>query len=265
VSTNLDRYKEDVARLVALGTQLQNAMGYLIDPKEVKRQLAESSGKDNVQAFLDKLPPFNATYEIWYSTSLALIRQLLPDRLADFIALYEVPKNRKMLTHSSYTMIDFLHGTQRADGSVTISAGYPKFQNQLSILKACAARFESSLFEIRQIVQADLFDSEIDAARELSKHGFSRAAGAIAGVILEKHLRQVCADHKISVTKKHPGISDLNELLKANSVVSIAQSRHITLMGDIRNLCDHSKAKDATLAQITDLLDGVDKILKTIF
>jgi hypothetical protein len=41
-----------------------------------------------------------------------------------------------------------------------------------------------------------------------------RAAGAVAGVVLEKHLRQVCDDHKITVAKKNPTIGDLNELLK---------------------------------------------------
>jgi hypothetical protein len=54
-------------------------------------------------------------------------------------------------------------------------------QQQLAILKAVKARFESSLFDIRQLVQSDLFDSELDAAKELAKHGFARAAGALAG------------------------------------------------------------------------------------
>lgn len=61
-------------------------------------------------------------------------------------------------------------------------AAVPKFRQQLAIVKAAQIRFESSLFEIRQLVQADLFGSEIDASRELLKHKFVRAAGAIAGV-----------------------------------------------------------------------------------
>jgi hypothetical protein len=68
--------------------------------------------------------------------------------------------------------------------------------------RAAERRFESSLFEIRQLVQADLFDSVLGYARELLKHKFLRAAGAIAGVVLEKHLRQVCFDHSIMITKK---------------------------------------------------------------
>lgn len=60
-------------------------------------------------------------------------------------------------------MQDFLQGLQRRDGSVTISAAIPKFNQQVAILNACHARFGSSLFEIRQIVQVDLFDLEIEA------------------------------------------------------------------------------------------------------
>src|ERR1700722_14199559 len=61
---------------------------------------------------------------------------------------------------------------------------------------------------------ADLFDSELDAAAELSKSGFTRAAGALAGVVLEKHLAQVCDRHAIKISRKNPGISDFNGALK---------------------------------------------------
>ena len=89
-----------------------------------------------------------------------------------------------------------------------------RFQNQLLILKSARSRFESSLFDIQQLVRADLFDSEVDIARELLKNGFSRAAGAVAGVVLEEHLKQVCSNHNVKVKKKNPHISDYNEALK---------------------------------------------------
>jgi hypothetical protein len=160
---------------------------------------------------------------------------------------------------------DYLDGLTRSDGQTTPTSGYSKFEQQVRILSACAARFESSLFDIRQLVQADLFDSEIDAARSLLKHGFGRAAGAIAGVVLEKHLKQVCADHKITIAKKNPTINDLNQAIKDASVTTIPQWRHITLLADIRNLCDHHKGPDPNVEQVTDLLDGTAKVLKTIF
>ena len=83
-------------------------------------------------------------------------------------------------------------------------------------------------------------------------------------MVLEKHLRQICDNHNVKVTKKNPGISHLNDLLKTNSVIDVPQWRFISLLGDIRNLCDHSNQKDPTTGQVADLIDGTEKAIKTI-
>jgi hypothetical protein len=148
---------------------------------------------------------------------------------------------------------------------VAPSAAIPHFDQQMAILKSVRGRFESSLFDIQQLLQADLFDSELDAAKELAKHKFLRAAGALAGVVLEKHLGQVCSNHSIKVSKRDPTISDLNDLLKGASVVQLPEWRSIQHLADLRNLCDHDKKAEPTVEQIKDLLDGVAKITKTLF
>ena len=147
---------------------------------------------------------------------------------------------------------------------VDSAAAIPRFSQQLAILSAAEKRFDSSLFEIRQLVQADLFDSEVEAARELLKKKFARAAGAIVGVLLEKHLAQVCQDRAIKITKRNPTIGDLNELLKNANVVDTAQWRFVQHLGDLRNLCDHNKRLEPTEDQVGDLIDGIAKVMKTI-
>jgi len=127
------------------------------------------------------------------------------------------------------------------------------------------ARFESSLFDIRQLVQADLFDSELDAAKELAKHKFTRAAGALAGVVLERHLAQVCQNHGIKIVKKEPGIADLNNALKEANVIDLPQWRFVQHLADIRNLCDHNKKSEPTVEQVDDLVAGVTKVTKIMF
>ncbi len=196
-----------------------------------------------------------------------VLRQLLPARVVNFVGLYEKPKGRKELTIENYVIQDYLRGlrvTFRGEVTVDRSAAVSQFEQQVAIVEAAKTRFESSLFEIRQLVQADVFDSEVGAARELAKNNFLRAAGAMAGVVLEKHLRQVCDDRSISVTKKTAGIGDLNVLLKDNSVIDVPQWRHISMLGDIRNLCVHKRSKEPTDTQVADLIDGTDKVLKTV-
>jgi hypothetical protein len=137
-------------------------------------------------------------------------------------------------------------------------------EQQLNILKSARQRFKSSLFDIRQLVAADLFDSEIEAARSLMKNKFLRATGTIAGVILEKHLAQVCDNHGIKVPKKNPTIGDFNELLKNADVIDTPRWRANQHLADIHNLCGHNKGKEPTEEQIQDLVDGVAKVLKTM-
>jgi hypothetical protein len=262
---NLDRFKDDLRALLEQSAMLELALFVKTHGKEQVLEDIKELNEEN----LKKLPQFTVTYEAWYSESLAVIKQLLPDRLQDFKEHFESNKNRRNndITHANYRIQDALNGLRVSRGSEVIvdhKAAIPHFQQQRAILKAAERRFESSLFEIRQLLQADLFDSEIAAARELAKKKFVRAAGAVAGVILEKHLAQVCDDHGIKVAKKNPGIGDLNELLKTNSVIDVPQWRFISMLGDIRNICDHNKNVEPTNHQVSDLIDGTDKILKTV-
>lgn len=266
MAINLERFRQDLDRLIETGILLEYSMRRDLDQKAFDASAKEQL-KENATKFIKSLPEFHISYEAWYSESLALLKQLLPDRVTNFISFYEKPKTRKDISYGNYVIQDYLQGLRVSRAGQTVvdsSAALPQYQQQLSIIKAAKMRFNSSLFEIRQLVQADLLDSEIEASRELLKHKFLRAAGAIAGVVLEKHLRQVCDDRSLSIAKKNPGISDLNEILKSNSVIDVAQWRHISMLGDIRNLCDHSKAKEPSKEQVEDLINGTDKVIKTI-
>ena len=268
MASNIDRFKKDLDTLMVRGEILEYAMERESTGKEkfdaqIKKLLGEKAG-----AFLKSLPSFKDDYQAWYSEAIAVVRQILPDRLDDFKRHYEKPKSRKDITFENYHIEDYLQGLRvtRFGSEVVVdsSAAIPRFKQQLAILTATTKRFDSSLFEIRQLVQADLFDSEVEAARELLRQKFARAAGAIVGVLLEKHLAQVCEDHSVAVTKKHPTIADLNDLLKNAAVVEMAQWRFIQHLGDLRNLCDHNKKTEPSETQVADLIDGVAKVMKTV-
>mgnify|MGYP000892592559 CR=1 FL=1 len=273
MTMNLERYKKDLDKLISNGNMLFNAIQFECYPEQFEEQakkIFKDKFKENFPELKKNLLSFKDNYQSWYSESLAIIKFLLPDRVNDFTKLYEKPKNRKEITYGNYVIEDYLQGLTVTRGwekekVVGPEAAIPQFRQQLKILEAAQKRFESSLFDIKQLVRADLFDSELDAARELNKKGFTRGAGAIAGVVLEGHLSQVCENHKIKVTKKKPTISDYNQLLKDNDVIEIPTWRFIQGLADLRNLCDHNKKREPKKEEIDELINGVEKVTKTIF
>lgn len=268
MASNIDRFKKDLERLISGGRLLELAMQPDVAPETTEAQIRNALG-EKTDEYIKKLPDFNGKYQRWYSEARAVVKQILPDRVADFSRHYEKPKGRKDITFENYHIEDYLQGLRVTRfGSELIvdkSAALPRFRQQIAILESAEQRFVTSLFDIRQVVQADLLDSEVDAARELLKHRFTRAAGAVAGVVLEKHLAQVCENHQVAVTKRNPSIADLNDALKTAEVIETAQWRFIQHLGDIRNLCDHNKKTDPTQDQVEDLINGVAKVIKTTF
>lgn len=247
--SNLERYKKDLERLIQSGKQLLHSI-----QKEYTPEQYEEWG----EAKLKELPYFDSNYQTWYSEALKIIKQLIPDRENDFIKLYERPKNRQSIDLTNYTIEDHLMGFRY---EMCAGAVIPRFQQQFAILKSAQKRFESSLFDIRRLLQADLFDSELDVAMELNKKGFVRAAGAVAGVVLENHLKGVCRHYGIETTK-NPTIGELNQLLQ-KQVDTLVWSK-IEHLGRLRNRCVHKKESEPTEQNVTDLIQGVSEIINTV-
>ena len=235
----IDKYKLDIQQLINDGETIIKKLNTTYDLVQLKQE-----------------------FEIWYTESFALIKVVLPDRINDFSKMYYNDKTKNGL------MTYFQHIPSMLDewgDSTIIDQVKSVLDSQIGILKSCEKRFESSLFDIKQLLQADIFDSELDAARELNKKGFLRAAGAISGVVLEGHLKQVCINHNIVIKKTNPTISDFNQLLKDNEIIETHDWRFIQRLGDIRNLCDHKKQREPTKEEIEELIKGVEKIIKTLF
>lgn len=213
-----------------------------------------------------KLPSFREGYERWYTVSRRLIAQVLPERLDEFVRQHEAGR-RKALTYETYGIADYLLGlrvTKFGDTVVDEKAALNKFRRQVGILESVDAVFDSAVANLVDMVQAQLFDSELDAAKALNANGFARAAGALAGVVLERHLHAVCATHGLTSRKSKPTINDWNELLKSAEVIETPTWRFIQHLADVRNLCDHARSKEPSAEEVSELLLGVGKITKTV-
>ena len=107
MKTNLTKYQKDIDALIERGTRLFEGLIYELRddlgeyynciPQKRKAEMAKCS--------------FKSEYNSWYNESIALIRQLMPERLADFQSYYKLEK-RKEITHATYTISDYLIGIQ---------------------------------------------------------------------------------------------------------------------------------------------------------
>jgi len=213
------------------------------------------------------LGSFAPRYESWYTKALAVVTQIIPERLPEFKEAYH-RENRKEITFETYAVSDFLLGLRVTCGGAPVfdvtSAFAGKLLRQVSIVAAAMEAAPSVLRDIRATLRAELLDSDIDAARNLLGAGHLRSAGIVCGVVLEAHLHSVCERHNFKVTKKDPGISDLNELLKGAGLYDVPMWRLIQRLADIRNLCGHRKERDPKPDEVEDLISGTDKVTKEV-
>lgn len=281
----------EVRRLAREGIALLRGLsvaGGQLDREElrasVKKQIQDSdaerkaAGKskpkgridDRVDALMDDFVlSFHERYEGWYTESHAVVAEVLPDRLDDFRAMYKTER-RKELDVETYSLSDYQLGLSVTRGPLKEqvfdpnSVAIQKFERQRHILGAAEKMLESRLADISGVLQADLFDSEIDAARELLANGYVRAAGMVGGVVLESHLSHVAFEHSLSIRAKKPTIATYNDALKDGKVFGVSSWRFVQHLGDLRNLCGHSGDREPTRDDVQELLDGVDKIVKTV-
>jgi hypothetical protein len=257
MSGALERHRSDLTRLVQLGEDMLVDLS-LRDPLSDHEHRAIAWEVNGC---------FEREYQRWFTEAAAVVDQLIPSRAAEFDELYRGNNKRKPSAAESVTIQDWLIGRKtisEESNARPLLAVSLCLKTQLEILKSAELRFDSSLFEIRKLVRADLFESEFDACRELAAHGFLRAAGTIAGVILEKHLRQAMESRDIVVRKNEPTINDFNDQLKKAGAFDVATWRKIQRLGDIRNLCGHSKHREPTPEEVDEIIEGTESIVRLL-
>ena len=168
MSEKIKKFDEQLSDLISRGDLLQKAIRFECDSDEFAEVAVKKLGKKRAGELLKKLPDFRSEYQSWYSEALVLIKQVLPNRHNDFSSYYEYPRVRKDLTVTNYAIRDYLQGLQFTRGStviVSVSTAIPAFVQQLNIVKAAKETLDSALINLTSILQADLFDSEMDSAR----------------------------------------------------------------------------------------------------
>jgi hypothetical protein len=166
VSTNLDKFRSDLDKLVALGANMGLDLAF---------QSMQKHGRLDKQHEEDakKLAgSFEENYQRWFTEADAVLKQLLPDRLDEFSQLYRPDPKRKQIDAVTYRIQDWMNGTRSGKNDFgepyfnDLTLASMKFKTQIEILNSVRSRFESSLHDIAQVLRAELFDSELDSARD---------------------------------------------------------------------------------------------------
>jgi hypothetical protein len=241
--------------------EIKRELKSLLDSQQELLNLAKDE-KDTIK--------FGATYQKWYSRAYKLVEALAPERLIEFTSYYLIDPKRKITSTDNYVIQDYIKGIGARTNSYKIplwdcnNIVMIRILNQIHIIDSLSSRIDSVLQDVTGHLFAELQDSELLAATQLKKIS-KRAAGALAGVVLERHLQQAAINHKVSISKKNPTISDLNDPLKNNGIYDTTIWRKIQLLADIRNLCSHQKSSEPTEEQINELIGGVNSVIKSIF
>jgi hypothetical protein len=215
-----------------------------------------------------KVPDFKTEYQTWYSPALRVVQQLLPDRYDEVRELYK-PSRRKEIDVETYGVADYLAGIRitRYTGEEVFdsrSTALSKFGQQLAIVQTAEGRLDSVLTDIGRTLRAEILDNELSAARNLVTASHFRSAGVVAGVVLEGHLKKLIDDHGVPF-RRVPQLGSMNDALKQAGIYDAVQWREIQHFTDVRNVCGHRGQRDPQRNEVEILIDGVDRIIKTLF
>ncbi|HEY0739260.1 MAG TPA: hypothetical protein VGD69_30340 [Herpetosiphonaceae bacterium] len=104
---------------------------------------------------------------------------------------------------------------------------------------------------------------ELATAQQLLKLNHFRAAGVIAGVALEMHLKHVARTHGLALPPSAT-IAKVQNTLRYAGLLSRPQRRLIGKLGAIRNQCVHVHPDVPSRAAIEKLIQGVAQLMEEV-
>lgn len=205
---------------------------------------------------------FEEDYQRWYSRALPLMKQLGPDRYAEFQRFYS--RHGKSTVHWSRDTVihDYLLGVQ---GGLEDSreAAARCFRSQLAILKSVADRLAWVQMDTEEQAERGLQLAFLEAARGLIEVN-ERAAGVLAGSVLESYLKKLAIKHRLKFRKHVPPLREYIEALHTGKVFDIPVQSQAIWLAEIADRA-RSDAEGPTKLQVRDLIDGARWLIANVF
>jgi len=138
-------------------------------------------------------------------------------------------------------------------------------ESALGILRAAKDDYEHDhLFDVRQLIQAEVFDDFLEQAQHLFDSGYYQPAAVVAGSVLEDGLRKLCDRHGVPLPDK-PKLDKMNADLAKQGVYSKLKQKQITAFADLRNKAAHGQWDQFTKDDVPPMLDGVRHFMEKHF
>lgn len=136
----------------------------------------------------------------------------------------------------------------------------------VSILRACLDDLNNGfLISFKQIIQAEVFDSELEQATYFLNENYKIPAAVIAGVVLETAIKELCINNGIDIYlpdgKREKKLEKLNEDLTKSGIYPLNQQKKVTYYADIRNNAAHGKPENFDAEDVRDMIKGIEKLL----
>lgn len=219
-----------------------------------------------ISDFQNNIFYLDEAYNVFYAKACRIISVVLPERLQEFKSCYIYDK--KASQKGSFRAIaDYFNNRTTELTSFEKSLEehtYNLFIQQKNILLSTYEIIDSTLFEIENIMQFNLFINELDIAQDLLNKKYVRAAGVIASTVFDGHLKTVCKNNPNITLKSKDTIGKYIEYLRNAKVIDAIEQRKLQCLNDTRTLCCHKKDREPTETEVQDLITGTKRVLSDI-
>lgn len=130
------------------------------------------------------------------------------------------------------------------------------------IFRAAREDYEGGyIISVKALVQAEVFDAELDQASELLRAGYPLPAAVVAGVVLETSMRDLCDRTSIDIGK----LDKMNADLAKAGVYNKLQQKRITAIAGIRNSAAHGNTDEFEPEDVQSMISDIERFLASHF
>jgi hypothetical protein len=208
-------------------------------------------------------------YQAWYVRAEVFVQKFLHDRIDEFklyytgsgLENYEGEYGIKAFLKGKlpyYAYEDITSQQDRANKYIRHNLSM-----QISILNAIKTNLDTIVNEIVDTIYYEYQEDELEAAKTILDINL-RAAGALCGVVIEKHLKRLVEKNDLQPDKKNPGINWYSSKLREKNIITVSQKKKVDYMADIRNRCDHPDVDEPKREDITRLIEDTNWLIKSV-